>query len=213
MELSVFLAVLAAALMHAGWNAMVRSRLDRFSSVLLLTIVCAVLALGLMPFFAVPARAAWPWLGTSLVIHTFYLVFLARAYEHGDLSQVYPLARGSAPLAVAIISVVFLGEAVTATRMAAVAAIGGGVMLMSLRGGANFGAIPRKALYYALGTAVSIAAYTLSDGLGARASENASGYTMWLFFLNGLTLSAYALIERGPRVFAKIAPQWRNGLA
>ena len=124
MELNVFLAVLGAAMLHAGWNAVVRSRLDRFSSVLLLTVTCAALALPLMAFFAAPARAAWPWLGASLVIHTFYLVFLARAYEHGDLSQVYPLARGSAPLDVAVSSVLFLGEAVTPARLAAVDAIG-----------------------------------------------------------------------------------------
>lgn len=103
MSVVVFAAVLTAALMHAGWNAVVKVGLDRFSSILLLALVQSVLALGLLLFFAVPAHASWPWLIASALLHSGYKLFLIRAYEHGDLSQVYPLARGSAPLIVAVV--------------------------------------------------------------------------------------------------------------
>ncbi|HYI84003.1 MAG TPA: EamA family transporter, partial [Acetobacteraceae bacterium] len=103
MDTVVFAAVLAAALMHAGWNAVVKVGLDRFSSVLLLALVQSGLALALLPFFPLPAAPSWPWLAASALLHTGYKLFLIRAYEHGDLSQVYPLARGTAPLIVALV--------------------------------------------------------------------------------------------------------------
>ena len=103
MDTTVFLAVLCAALMHAAWNAIVKVGLDRFSSILLLSIAQGVMALFLLPFFATPLVEAWPWVAGSAVLHIGYKLFLIQAYRHGDLSQVYPLARGTAPLIVALV--------------------------------------------------------------------------------------------------------------
>ena len=213
MESWVFVAILGAAALHAGWNAVVKVGLDRFSSVLLLTLFTAAIAAVLAPFFPIPARQAWPWLAGSALLHSGYKFFLIRAYEHGDLSQVYPLARGTAPLIVGIIGVVVLGEAMTVTKGLGIAAIGLGVITMSLRGGASLSALSGKALGYALATACFTAGYTLVDGMGSRVSGTASGYTLWLFLGDGLGMTIYALASRGMQAFRVLAPVWRSGMA
>src|SRR5690348_4394058 len=107
---TVFAAVLFAALLHAGWNAVVKVGLDGFSSILMLALVQGAIALLLLPFFDPPARAAWPWVLAGSALHSGYKLALIQAYKHGDLSQVYPLARGTAPLIVAAASAFLIGE-------------------------------------------------------------------------------------------------------
>ncbi len=211
MDISVFLAVLCAALMHAGWNAIVKVGLDRFSSILLLSIVQGAMALLLLPFFAAPLAAAWPWIVASALLHVGYKLFLIRAYEHGDLSQVYPLARGTAPLIVALVGALFLGEIMTTGKTAAVVAIALGVIVMSRNGG-GLDRLPRKALFYALGTACFTASYTLVDGVGARIAETASGYTLWMFALDAMGLTGFALATRGRAALRRLRPAWRSGI-
>jgi drug/metabolite transporter (DMT)-like permease len=210
MDPVVFAAVLAAASMHAAWNAMVKVGLDRFSSIVLLALSSAFISLALLPFFAFPGSASWPWIVASALIHVGYKLALVRAYEHGDLSQVYPLARGTAPLIVAVVGAVFLGETTTTAKLLAVAFIGLGVCLMSLRGGA-VRPMPPKAFFYALVTAAFTASYTLVDGIGARLSGSASGYILAMGILDGILVGAYALSTRGPGIFARLAPAWRSG--
>ncbi len=212
METAVFVAILLAASMHAGWNALVKVGLDRFSSLLLIVLAQTGLSLVLLPFFALPVPAAWPWIVASALIHTGYKLSLISAYEHGDLSQVYPLARGTAPLIVTLVSLLILGEPLTSMKIMAVMAIGLGVCLMSLRGGAARG-IPPKALGYALVTAGFTASYTLVDGMGARLSGSASGFILVSTIIDGVFSCLYALARRGPRTFVKIVPAWRSGLA
>lgn len=212
MEPIVFAAVLAAASMHAGWNALVKVGLDRVSSVLLLSLSQAGLCLVLFPFFPLPAAESWPWLLASALVHACYKLSLIKAYEHGDLSQVYPLARGTAPLVVAVVSAVFLDEVTTLTKVLAILSIGLGVCLMSLRGGA-VGRMPPKALGFALATAACTASYTLLDGIGARLSGSASGFVIMLTIIDGFFTSSYVIARRGSAAFARLAPAWRSGLA
>lgn len=211
MEPLVFAAVLVAALMHAGWNALVKVGVDRFASILLLSIFQSGIAVALLPAFEVPAAAAWPWLIASGLLHTAYKIFLIRAYEHGDLSQVYPLARGTAPLIVALIGALFLGEMISWGGTIAVLAIAVGVMVMSLRGGTDLQAIPRRALIFALATASFTAAYTLVDAVGARLSGTPSGFTMWLFVIDGIGIFVFAAASRGKAAFAGLRSQLRSG--
>ncbi len=198
--------------MHASWNAIVKVGLDRFSSILLLSMVQGVLALVLLPFFAAPLAAAWPWLAASALLHIGYKLFLIRAYQHGDLSQVYPLARGTAPLIVALVGAIWLGESMTASKTAAVAAIALGVIVMS-RSGGSLDRLPAKALLFALGTACFTASYTLVDGVGARLAETASGFTLWMFAFDATGMTCCALAIRGRRAFSTLLPAWRSGLA
>ena len=213
MDLIVFLAVLSAAVMHAGWNAVVRAGGDRFASILLLSMTQSGLALVLLPFVATPAAPAWPWIAGASLLHTGYKLFLIRAYQHGDLSQVYPLARGAAPPMVALGGVVLLHEQLHPTGWLAVAAIAVGVALMAFRGGVGFTRLPGKALAYALVTACFVAAYTLADGAGARIARTATGFAMWMFVGDGLAMLTYALATRGAAGAARIVlPAWRTGL-
>lgn len=212
MDLIVFLAVLAAALMHAAWNAVVRVGLDRFSSILLLSMTQSGLALALLPFVPFPASAAWPWVAGAALLHTGYKLFLIRAYQHGDLSQVYPLARGAAPPLVALGGIALFGERLPITGWAAIGLIAGGVGLMAFRGGAGTSRLPVRALAYALGTAGFVAAYTLADGHGARVAETATGFAMWMFVADGAVMLAYAVITRGARAPLVVASDWRTGL-
>jgi drug/metabolite transporter (DMT)-like permease len=212
MSIGVFLAVLGAALLHAGWNALVKVGLDRFSSVLLLGLVQGAIALILLPVFGLPPVAAWPWAIGSAALHSGYKIFLIRAYSHGDLSQVYPLARGTAPVIVAVAGALFLAETPTPLRIAAILAIAGGIMLMA--GGGRGGAgLSRQALLWARGTAGFTAAYTMADGVGARIAGAASAFTLAMFVLDGLIMLGFGLASRGVAAVAALAPAWRSGTA
>ena len=208
MSLIVFLAVLFAAALHAGWNALVKTGLDRFSSILLLGLVQGGIALVLLPFFGLPPRAAWPWVLAGSALHSGYKLALIRAYGHGDLSQIYPLSRGTAPLIVAVAGALFLGEGMDGARTAAVVAIAAGIMAMAGRGG-----LSRAGLGWALVTASFTAAYTLADGVGARIAGSASAFILTMIALDGAIMLAYGLAARGPRGIAAMLPAWRPGLA
>ncbi|MEA3002275.1 MAG: hypothetical protein QOH81_1063 [Sphingomonadales bacterium] len=208
MTLPVFFAILFAALLHAGWNAVVKLGLDRFSSMLLLALFQGGIALLLLPVFGAPAPAAWPWVLLGSFLHSGYKLFLIRAYGHGDLSQVYPLSRGTAPLIVALVSALFLAETPPLLRIAAVLAIAAGIMLMARGGG-----LSRTALLWALGTACFTASYTMADGVGARLAGNASAFAMWMFTIDGLVMLVAGLAMRGGRAVLALLPAWRSGAA
>ena len=208
MSLAVFLAVLFAAALHAGWNAVIKLGLDRFSSILFLALAQGAIALLLLPWFGLPPRAAWPWVLAGSALHSGYKLALIRAYGHGDLSQVYPLARGTAPLLVAVAGAFLLGERMDEARAAAVLAIAAGIMLMAGKGG-----LTRAGLFWALATASFTAAYTLADGVGARIAGSASAFTLTMFVLDGLIMLTYGLALRGPAAVAALLPAWRPGVA
>ncbi|HYD38331.1 MAG TPA: EamA family transporter [Allosphingosinicella sp.] len=208
MSLAVFLAVLLAAALHAGWNALVKLGLDRFSSILLLALVQGGIALLLLPFFGLPPGPAWPWVLAGSALHSAYKLALIQAYGHGDLSQVYPLSRGTAPLIVAVAGALLLGEAMDWARTAAVVAIAAGIMLMAGRGG-----LGRAGLGWALVTASFTAAYTLADGIGARIAGSASSFILTMIVLDGATMLAIGLAARGGGALLALVPAWRGGLA
>jgi len=212
MDLIVFLAVLAGAAMHAGWNALVKTGLDRTASIFLLALIQGAISLALLPLFAMPSALSWPWIVVSAFLHSGYKIFLIRAYEHGDMSQVYPLARGSAPLIVAVAGIFLLQENLTAMKFAAVCVIGLGVMLMSSKLGSGE-AMPKKALLFALGTALFTASYTLVDGIGAQLSGTASGFTLWMFVGDGVLMTIYALTVRGRDLRAAVRGNLLSGTA
>lgn len=211
MSADVFAIVLCAAALHAGWNALVRVGLDRLLAVTLIQVGAGVLALAMLPAVSVADAAAWPWLGLSAVLHVGYNVFLARAYASGDFGQVYPIARGSAPLIVALVGIMLLGDQTSLTGHAGVVLLSGGIWWMAVRG-AGATRLPRVGLINALITSAFIAAYTLSDGLGARANHDAIGYVLWLFALNGLCMALLLWAMRGRRTLAAIAGHYRIGL-
>src|ERR1044071_4470182 len=112
MELHVFLAVLLAAAFHAGWNAFLKVKLEPFSAIALIAIMSALGVPPAVPFLGVPVREAWPWIAASVAFHLGYFIALTEAYRTGDMGQVYPIARGSAPLMTAIAGTFIVGEAI-----------------------------------------------------------------------------------------------------
>ncbi len=212
MDTAVFLAVLAAALLHAGWNSVIKVGLDRYSSVLLLALAQGSLAVPIMPFVPLPSADAIPWIVAAALLHCGYQLFLVQAYTHADLSQAYPMARGTAPLIVTLVSAIWLGAAPTMRELAAILAISGGVLALSLeRSGGK--PMNRKGLFYALGTACFTASYTLLDGLGARVAGTASGYILWMMALNAVLMAVIAGTMRGRAAFARLPAAGLPGVA
>jgi drug/metabolite transporter (DMT)-like permease len=213
MEPIVFAAVLVAAALHAGWNAVVKVGLDRFLSVTLISLAAGAVSFLALPFVAMPQLAAWPWLLVSAVLHTGYKLFPIQAYRSGDLGQVYPIARDAAPLLVSLVMTLGFGELLSPAAMAGVALLVAGVWLMSVRGGRDLARLETRAVLYALGTSVFIASYTVTDGLGARVNGSAHGYAVWLFLIDALLMLVVLLATRGRNGFAALRPHWRGGLA
>jgi drug/metabolite transporter (DMT)-like permease len=209
----VFFAVLFAAACHAGWNALIKVGLDPLSTTTLIAIGAAAVSLLGLPFAGIPASQAWPWLAASAVVHLFYFAALSESYRVGDLGQVYPLARGSAPLLTAIVSAALLGEHLTLPGWIGIATLAAGVLLLSARGGRDMLQLDRRAVGFALLTALTICAYSVTDGIGVRLSQNPPAYVLWLFVANALTLVPYALWRTGSKVTAAIRRFWRRGLA
>ncbi|MYK33528.1 MAG: EamA family transporter [Boseongicola sp. SB0670_bin_30] len=212
METHVFAAVLLAAVLHAGWNSLVKVGLDRASTLLLLTLVQAGIAVALLPFVAQPATESWIWILASAALHVGYKVFLMQAYSHADLSQAYPLARGTAPLIVTVWSVLILGATFTPSSMAAILAISLGILMMTAKGSSS-GWMRGSAMFWAMGTASFTASYTLVDGVGARIAGTPSGFILWMVIGDAIGMSAYAALNRGRATFSALLPVWKTGLA
>src|ERR1043166_3470744 len=127
MEWYVFFAVLFGAACHAGWNAFLKIRLEPFAAMALIAIMSAIVVLPVIPFVGIPRAAAWPWIVASVIFHLGYFIGLTEAYRTGDMGQVYPIARGSAPLMTAGATAYF-GEALSPAGWIGVAVLGGGVI-------------------------------------------------------------------------------------
>jgi drug/metabolite transporter (DMT)-like permease len=210
-SVQIFFAVLAAAFMHAGWNVVVKSKLDRFSAVFLLQAVLGLMGLAMLVVFGLPAATAWPYALASGIVHTFYLVFLAKAYESGDFSLAYPVARGSAPLFTLLGSFLFVDDTISLAAVAGIIVLIAGLICLGLGGGRKH-ATHGEAVIYALLTAAMISAYTLLDGLGARAAGSPSQYAGLAFFIFGLFILVTAIALRGWRILTQVAPHWKTGV-
>ena len=213
MENFVFLAVLFAALCHAGWNALIKVGLDPLSTTTLISLGSAVVALVALPFAGMPAVAAWPWIVASTIIHLFYFAALVEAYRTGDLGHVYPIARGSAPLMTAAASAFFVGERLSWLSWSGILLLAAGVLLLSARGSRELTHVDKRAVGFALLTALTICAYSVVDGVGARASHNPLSYVLWLFIGIALVLPPYALWRDGRDVIPAMQRYWLRGFA
>jgi len=186
MSLEVIAVVLLAALMHAGWNTLAKRNFGGGDAVVV-GVLAAWPALLALPFVGVPARAAWPMLAASALIHIAYFRVLARAYERGELSVAYPLMRGVPPLVVAAVAAVLFGEMLSTPAWMGVAVLVGGVLVLGWDG-LSAGTLHARSIRYVGIQIAVIAAYTLVDGAGVRASGNPFAYIVWLFVLIAIAL-------------------------
>jgi drug/metabolite transporter (DMT)-like permease len=200
MELHVFLAVMAAAAMHAGWNALLKSGGDPFDAMARISLVAGIIAAIAVWFVKWPVPAAWPWIAVSWGLHAIYRYFLISAYRAGDLSQVYPIARGTAPLLTAIGTSFLLAETLPTLGYAGIGALAFGVFLMSMKG-SRLGGFDMRAVGFALATAITICSYTMVDGYGARINGSATSFILWEMLGNSVIMGVTALIVRGPSIY------------
>lgn len=198
--------MLASGAAHAVVNAVVKSGGDKMSSRALVDGSSALLVLPLA--FVVPfPSAALPWLVGSFAVHLIYLICLVNAFESADMSAVYPIMRGSAPVIAAVAAVVWLRDPISLS-------VGVGTMLVSLGtlAVAWWNPPSRKALVWALATGLMIAAYTVIDARGVRAAPSALSYMVWVFLLLGFGIGTLFALWRGPRFIGEARGQWKPGL-
>ncbi|WP_213954877.1 EamA family transporter [Variovorax sp. dw_954] len=202
----IVLAVLFGALLHAGWNAFIKAGRDKALDTALVHSLGIFVAIPLLMSSGLPDRAAWPYMAASLAIHLGYYIALAGAYKHGDLGLTYPLMRGCAPLLVALGSMAFIGERISATAWIGVAVLCIGVFTLGLSrsAAAPDGTSHRgKAIGFALANAAIIAVYTIVDGIGVRVSGSAVAYVAGLFVFDGIPYLLLVLWRRpGQRLAA-----------
>jgi len=206
----VFLAVLGAALLHAAWNAIIKTGGNKQTTMMIFTVWQGLIGLCAVVWFPFPALEVWPWLIASGVIHMFYQLFLAYAYEQGDLSRVYPISRGAAPLIVLVVSAVFLDDAIAPMEYIGIAVLGLGILTMAR--GAVLSGESRKLIPYALGAAFATAGYTLVDGIGARIDGNPFAYVAWILFMSAFFFVPAALMLKGRAVAVAPWAIWRRGI-
>lgn len=201
----VFLVVIGAALLHATWNALVKGSSDKTLSMGAVVIGHMPIALVLLPFVPAPDVASLPYLFGGIALHLGYQLFLLKSYQMGDLTQVYPIARGSAPLIVALFSLIVLGVQLSKTEMLAILVIGVGIFSLALVRRAD-GQTNGQAAVLALVTGLFIASYSLVDGLGARLAGTSLGFYCWLAIGNGVLMALF-LSWRSPQALRALPRQ------
>jgi drug/metabolite transporter (DMT)-like permease len=203
--------VLLAAMLHATWNFLVKNTGDKYLSMSAVVIGHTPFALAAILYSPTPAVESLPYLFTGALLHVGYQLFLLASYRIGDLSQVYPLARGIAPLLVAAVSVIVMGVSLAPVELAAIIIIGTGIASLTLVR-RNDGLFNGRAVFLSLMTGGCIAAYSLVDGIGAREAGTALGFYGWLSLINGLVFAAITRIIRPGIVNKVFSDKWQLAL-
>jgi drug/metabolite transporter (DMT)-like permease len=210
--ITVVLAVLLAAVLHASWNAITHALDDPLIGFVLIGAghtLCGGIIVALTP---VPAPASWPFIAASAAVHVAYNLLLMRCYQLGDFSQMYPLSRGTSPWLVTIAAAVVAGETLAPEQAAGLLVISLGLACLVFAAGMP-GRAQLPAIAAALLTGATIAVYTTIDGFGVRQAQTAAGYAGWLFLLQGPAVPLYALAVRGRKLWAQTRPHLTTGLA
>lgn len=185
MEIHIWALVLLSAFMHASWNALIKTNTSRFVGIATQAGFVGVMSLALIPFFPLPSGHVWWIIIASGLVHVSYNMMLALAYQDGDFSYVYPIARGVCPIIITFVSVFVLEENVSSGEIIAIMLIVLGISSLVLRGGHKI-IDSYKTTIIALLTGVLIASYSLIDGIGARQSGNHSSYLVWMFLVTAI---------------------------
>ena len=212
MTLPVVLVVLAAAVLHATWNALAHSAGDKLLGFVLIDLGYVVGGVVLVCLAPRPDRAAWPFIALSATLQLAYQLTLLMAYRLGDFGQMYPLARGTSPWVTALLSVTVLGRPLPLGQLIGVLTLSTGLLALTFAQGVP-GRKQFPALAAALATGLLIASYTVVDGVGVRHSGSVPAYVGWLFLLQGLPLPLAVLARRRRALPAELRPQWRSGIA
>ena len=211
MSTTVFILVLFAAFLHAAWNVQVKLNMDRFLGLFLIQTGMGFFGVAMLMVTGMPNTTGIITALCSGVLHTGYNLFLARSYQTGDLSLVYPLARGGAPFLTLLGTAFIMHDVPAPLAVAGIVILLIGLLLAGLSG-LRRSAVDGRTQFFAGGTAVFIAVYTVVDGMGGRASGDPIAYAGLVFVLDGLFLFATGLVLRGPAILSHVLPHWKKGL-
>ena len=208
MEPIAIILILSAAVMHAVWNAFVKMDGDRLMTMAVVISTTGLLAPLLLLTGPPPALESWPYIVLSVLLNNAYFLFLIEAYRFGDLSQVYPIARGSAPLLVTVGAALFANEQLSIAGLAGVFIISAGTISLVWGSGLRMSA-EKRSIIFALLTGLMIASYTIIDGIGVRLSGNPASYIGWLFILSPLPIASIAMLRRRGDAIVYIRKNWK----
>lgn len=211
MATSLVLAVLAGALLHASWNALIKWETDKLAASAAIAVGAGIVSIPIALMSPIPLAPSWPLIVASSIIHVAYFVIVGYALRHADLGVAYPLTRGSAPAFTAILAAVWFGEILAVSGWLAVGAIAAGVITLSadalLRGGLTL-----HAAVLAFANAAIVVAYTLLDGMGARLAGNAVSYVSWMMAGTAALIVPLALIFFRQQVISQERSFWLRTL-
>ncbi len=208
MEPIAIILILSAAIMHAVWNAFVKMDGDRLMTMAVVISTTGLLAPLLLLTGPPPALESWPYIVLSVLLNNAYFLFLIEAYRFGDLSQVYPIARGSAPLLVAVGAALFANEQLSIAGLAGIFIISASTISLVWGSGLRMSA-EKRSIIFALLTGLMIASYTIIDGIGVRLSGNPASYIGWLFILSPLPIASIAMLRRRGDAIVYIRKNWK----
>ena len=209
MPIGVVFAVLAAAMFHAIWNALIKKGNDPLLESMLLSAAWIVICLILIPFLPFPDIESWPYALAAVFIHVCYFLMLSKSYSLGDFGAVYPIVRGLPPFIVTLVSVFIISEPLSYWGAGGVTLIGVGILVLGIgsKGGLN------KLLFFAFVTAMMIASYTVVDGLGARLSGHSTSFFVWFTLPQSVVFLGVVFYLRGKeRCIPHIREKWRVGV-
>jgi drug/metabolite transporter (DMT)-like permease len=203
--------VLAAALMHAIWHSLIKGSGEKFLTYALINVVAMVVAIIGLTLVPGIQSVSYGWLGASIAVHHAYKIMLVRSYQFGDISAVFPIARGTAPVVVAIVSLVYLGERLTSEQLGGIILISVGVAAMSLVSIRDHPTTMRG-MFFAAATGLTTAAYTLIDAHGARLSGSPIAYVCWIYVADGILFPLIALFWRRAEIGQFLRIHWWRGV-
>jgi drug/metabolite transporter (DMT)-like permease len=207
---SVLGLVLLAALCHATWNVFVKASDDRLAGLVSINLIGAMAGTLMVPFVPLPDATGWMLIAVSVPVHFLYKLLLARAYGRGELTRIYPVVRGVAPLTVWAIALLLLGERMARAEIAGMALICSGIFALAAERDRLFNPSWQPMLLAIL-AGMTIAVYTAIDGLGARHASTPFSFAAWLFVFDGVLFIAVVRLWRGPVLWRTMSLHWRSG--
>lgn len=210
MEIEITLIILAAAFLHALWNSLIKGGKDPLLDGMIISVVWLAICIIAIPFLPIPNPKSWLFAIATIPIHVAYFFLLAKSYEVGDLSRVYPIVRGVPPLIVAIVSYIAIDENLGFYGWLGVILISFGILTL------EFGTKQpsSKAFILSILTAIMIAAYTIIDALGARLSGHSTSFLLWFSLFQSIIFIIIVSCIKGVKICKlHIKRHWKRGIA
>lgn len=210
MDLFVMIVILLSALLHASWHAVLKANSDRFLTYSVMNIVAMLFGFILLHYAGPPKNYAWDWIAASAFLHLIYKIFLIKAYTYGDLSKVFPLSRGLAPLLIALVSFTLLKETASFPQIILIVGVMIGLFLVVFEK-LDFSSNKKMFLFAGISGLIT-ASYTIVDGMGARAAGNPFWFVAWIYILDGTIFPLYAVLYRRQDFFSYLRSGWSSAL-